>query len=121
MGLKTKVYLVDDKGNKYMGIGVVWLLEELQKCGSLRAAAADLQLSYSKAYMMVCNLEASLGREVIVRRKGGVSRAGASLTPFGHAFLKRYKQFHEDIKRAERPVFEEFQTDIDQMIGRFEK
>ena len=61
MEIKTKLYLVNGDGEKFMGIGVLWLLEHVGTSGSLRAAASALGISYSKAYAMVKNLEDQLG------------------------------------------------------------
>ena len=49
MELNTKIYLLDDNGNKFMGIGVLWLLEAIEESSSLRQAAQKMELSYSKA------------------------------------------------------------------------
>ena len=40
MNLKIKIYLEDGSG-KFMGIGVLWLLQALEGETSLRAAAAN--------------------------------------------------------------------------------
>lgn len=47
MELKTKIYLLDDEGEKFMGIGVLWLLNEVAKTQSLHKAASNLSISYS--------------------------------------------------------------------------
>jgi molybdate transport system regulatory protein len=72
MEVKVKLYLVDEEGDKFMGIGVLWILERIETEGSLRKSAAVLGISYSKAYGMIRNLEARLGVPVLVRKKGGV-------------------------------------------------
>ena len=46
MELKTKLYLVDEEGNKFMGIGVLWLLDNVAEHNSLRKAASALGISY---------------------------------------------------------------------------
>lgn len=74
MELKTKIYLLDDEGEKFMGIGVLWLLNEVAKTQSLHKAASNLSISYSKAFNMVKNLEKTIGKEVLARKKGGASR-----------------------------------------------
>ncbi len=51
INLKVKLYLENEQ-DKFMGIGVLWLLQKVQECGSLRAAALDLGISYSKAFRL---------------------------------------------------------------------
>ena len=90
MEVKTKLYLVNSDGDKFMGIGVLWLLKKIGSFGSLRAAAASLGISYSKAYAMVKNLEQQLGLAVVDRKRGGAEHEGSSLTDFGERFLILY-------------------------------
>ena len=108
MDLKSKLYLIDDNGDKFMGIGVMWLLERISSTSSLRKAAADMDISYSKAFTMIKNLETGLGMNVIIRQKGGQSRDGAQLTEFGLKFLELYRDFNSKAKRALDEPYEEF-------------
>ena len=61
MELDTKLYITGSDGKKYMGIGVLWLLEEIDKSKSLRSASINMGLSYSKAYGMLKRLEEEVG------------------------------------------------------------
>ncbi len=120
MDLKTKIYLVNKENEKFMGIGVVWLLEEIKNLSSLRAAAKKVGISYSKAYSMMSNLEESLGKVVLVRRRGGYDRQGAYLTDFGEEFLSAYKHFHDDLKRITRKPYEEFNKDLNSLLSKYD-
>ena len=44
INLKVKLYLEDEQ-EKFMGIGVLWILQRIPSCGSLRAAAAEMGIS----------------------------------------------------------------------------
>ena len=112
MELKAKLYLVDEEGNKFMGIGVLWLLDQVAVHNSLRKAASALGISYSKAFSMVQNLERSLGVAVLNRRKGGASRDGATLTAFAMAFLDLYRNFEKQAKRDLNVPFDRFRQDL---------
>lgn len=105
--LKVKLY-IENEDDKFMGIGVLWLLQGIVRCGSLRAAALDLGISYSKAFKMVDNLEKALGQEVLVRRRGGASRSGVSITPFGLAFMDLYDAFQRECKALLEAPFKGF-------------
>ncbi|MCR5760873.1 MAG: LysR family transcriptional regulator [Sphaerochaetaceae bacterium] len=109
MKLKTKIYLEDENG-KFMGIGVLWLLQSILKLGSLRAAAAEIGISYSKAYTMIENLEGALGHPVIERKRGGKDRVGASLTPFAVSFMDIYDSFQKECKTLMEKPFERFSS-----------
>lgn len=116
MGLKIKIYLTDDEDCKYMGIGVLWLLEEIGRTGSLRMAANNLDIAYSKGYSMITRAEENLGRPLIVRKKGGRMREGSSLTPFARSFIVLYRDFQQEVKdRAEEP-YARFNEALDKLM-----
>ena len=108
MELKVKLYLTDDKGEKFMGIGVLWLLEKTDELGSLLKAAKDMTISYTKAYNMIKRLEEELGLAVLERKKGGVSRDGACLTAFGKELVKLYRTFQLAAKERVMEPYNEF-------------
>ena len=112
MELNTKIYLLDDNGNKFMGIGVLWLLEAIEESSSFRQAAQKMELSYSKAYNMLSQLEKSLGCAVVERRRGGHSREGIELTPFARKFIELYKEFQINVKKESETVFIGFESSL---------
>ncbi len=107
LNLKVKLY-IQNGSEKFMGIGVLWVLQKTHELGSLRAAATDLGISYSKVYRMIVNLERNLGAKVIERRKGGADRSGASLTEFGIRFAEMYDSFQRRCKELLDPEFVKF-------------
>ena len=112
MELKTKIYLLDDEGEKFMGIGVLWLLNEVAKTQSLHKSASNLSISYSKAFNMVKNLEKTIGKEVLARKKGGASREGATLTEFGKCFVTLYDEFQKKAKESTLIPYQEFKDKL---------
>lgn len=114
MKLKTKIYLEDENG-KFMGIGVLWLMQSIMRLGSLRSAAAEIGISYSKAYGMIENLETALGHRIIERKRGGKERVGASLTPFAVSFMEIYDSFQKECKVLMEAPFERFSIQYDKL------
>lgn len=112
----TKLYLVDEEGKRFMGIGVLWLLERVREHGSLRRAAMSLDLSYSKAFAMVENLERNLDIVVLDRKKGGAQREGATLTAEGARFLELYRLFDAEAKESVEGVFTRFRQEVDSLL-----
>ncbi len=108
MELKSKLYLVNEKDEKFMGIGVLWLLEEIARTSSLRKAALVLGISYSKAYGMIENLETGLGLKMLERKRGGSSREGATLTEAAEKFVAAYRSFHLKAKERLEAPYQEF-------------
>ena len=108
MELKLKIYVVNEQGEKFLGIGTIWLLQAIEAEGSIHKAATKLAISYTKALRMLKSLETSLGRDILIRRKGGDSRKGAVLTEFGKDIIARYDTFQKQIKHNAEAAFKNF-------------
>ena len=120
INLKVKLYLENDQ-EKFMGIGVLWILQRIESCGSLRAAAADMGISYSKAFRMIEALESTIGVAVLERHKGGMQRSGAKLTAFGKAFCSLYDDFQKNCKALMEKPFERFVQELSVLVSEHTK
>ena len=112
MELKVKIYLTDDEGDKFMGIGVIWLLEEIERAGSLRKAAMNLGMSYTKSYAMLSKAEENLAFPLIERRKGGASHEGAALTQKAKDIVKLYWAFQSRAKEKVVREYDDFKKSL---------
>ena len=56
MNLKVRLYFEDDQNGSFMGIGLLWLLEGIKEQGSIRKAAQDMDMSYTKAFQILKKL-----------------------------------------------------------------
>ncbi|MDD5557077.1 MAG: LysR family transcriptional regulator [bacterium] len=102
---KVRISIVDGRGEPFMGIGLVRLLRRVERLGSIRRAAGDMGMSYVKALRILRRLEDALGDAVLDRRRGGASRGGASLTPFGRTFIGEYERYRARVARYARREF----------------
>ena len=64
-------YLCDDTGHRFFGNGPMRLLQLIGETGSLRCAAQQMGLSYSKALVIVKRAEAELGFALTEKTIGG--------------------------------------------------
>ncbi len=117
MDLDVKLYLLNANGEKFMGIGVLWLLENIGVEQSLRKACRKMNLSYSKAYNMLKTLENEVGRAFVERKKGGASREGLVLTPFAREYMALYKDFQKKAKEATLREFENYKIKLTELSG----
>lgn len=113
MRLKVRIYLEDNKKNSFMGVGVLWLLQGIEKTGSIRQAASDMNMSYTKAHQILKNLEETIGQTVLERHRGGNNRSGAELSPFGKKFLQKYIFFNDHIEEYASAEFINFLKDME--------
>src|SRR4051812_3324021 len=82
---------IDVKGAEAFGPGKARLLERVQDTGSIRAAAADLGMSYRQGWLLLRAVEETFGAPVLKTATGGKRGGGAELTPFGHKILSLYR------------------------------
>ena len=78
-----RVMLCDDAGERFFGEGPCRLLHLIEETGSLRSAAAQMGLSYSKALRLVQHAEKELGFALTCKTIGGRGGGGSTLTPTG--------------------------------------
>lgn len=101
----TKVYLVDDNQQKFFGEGPFRLLKEVERTGSLRAAAISMDMAYSKAMRLLKNAENSMGVVLTTRSTGGKKGGGSTLTPEGKDLLEKYEIFERECKEANSRIY----------------
>ena len=85
-----RVYLYDENGERFFGEGPLRLLHAVEETGSLRSAAAQMGLSYSKALRLVQHAEKELGFALTCKTIGGRGGGGSTLTAEARQFLERY-------------------------------
>lgn len=108
MKIDTRITLVNDDGEDFMGIGLIWLLRRIDEFQSIRRAAEDMGLSYVKALRILNTLELNLGERLLERSRGGNERGGAWLTPYARVFLEEYDGLQRDVKRYAESEFGAF-------------
>lgn len=91
---------------KCFGPGVAMLLRRVQELHSLRAAAIDMNMAYSKAWTILREAERGLGVKLLLSTTGGRHGGGAVLTEEGEALLSAYDAYDRELKEAGRQLFE---------------
>ena len=104
----TKIQLFDENGEKFFGEGPCRLLEKVEQTGSLRCAAASMEMAYSKALKLVKQAEEALGFPLTQRSVGGRDGGGSTLTPQGKEWLKQYEDYRDACVQANRQLYLEF-------------
>lgn len=92
---------------KCFGPGVAALLTLVKTCHSLRAAAMEMGMAYSKAWTILKNAEEQLGFKLLLSTTGGKHGGGAALTPEGQALLSAYDQFCAELRNYGDKLFAE--------------
>ncbi len=101
--LSVRLYTKD----KCFGPGIAELLSRVRRLRSLRAAAASMDMAYSKAWRIVKETEQALGFELLLSTTGGKHGGGAELTQDALKLLEDYTEFLNDLRAAAQALFDE--------------
>jgi molybdate transport system regulatory protein len=93
---------VDLGGGRALGPGKIRLLEAIANTGSISQAGRKLGMSYRRAWLLVDDMNNCFRDPVIEAQPGGAHGGGASLTPFGHALVERYRSIEAEALAATR-------------------
>ena len=104
----TKIIFTDDNGIKFFGEGPFRLLCSVEKTGSLRAAAMEMEMAYSKASKLLKQAEANLGFSLTIRSTGGKDGGGSILTPEGKRWLRQYEAYRDACVKANQSLYRQF-------------
>ena len=83
------------------------LLQLVDESGSLARAAAEMGLSYRRAWGKVKEIEHNLGVELVHSEVGGAGGGNTALTPAGRALLRAYERFQARLEAELTQVFAE--------------
>ena len=101
----TKITFTDDNGIKFFGEGPCRLLRCVEKTGSLRSAAKEMEMAYSKASKILKQAETSLGFQLTRRSTGGKDGGGSILTTEGKRWLQQYEAYRDDCVKASQELY----------------
>lgn len=102
--MNLKIY----REEKCFGPGVARLLALVDETSSLRAAAQNMEMAYSKAWNIVKNSERSLGFRLLASTTGGKGGGGARLTEEAQKLLKDFAAFEKEAKSAAEELFNKY-------------
>ena len=94
-------------GQRFFGPGVAELLERVREHRSLRAAAASMEMAYSKAWTITKHAQAALGFPLLHSITGGRGGGGAELTPEGERLLEAYDDYCRQLRAFADGLFQE--------------
>ena len=104
----TKIIITDDNGIKFFGEGPLQLLRSVERTGSLRAAALEMEMAYSKANKLLKQAEANLGFSLTMRSAGGKDGGGSVLTPEGKRWLRKYEAYRNACVKANQAIYRQY-------------
>ena len=96
---------VEKDGELFMGWGRAMLLENIERLGSIAAAARTMKLGYRNAWLWIEAMNNLAPSPLVEKTAGGVGGGNARLTEEGRKMVDEYKALRakvaEFIKQAE--------------------
>lgn len=97
INIRSKIWIeVDDE--PVFGRGRRFLLEAIDKYGSINQAAKEINISYRKAWSYIKAMEERLKIKLVERHAGGKNGGGAKLTQDAKDFLNKYIELEEGMR-----------------------
>ena len=83
--------------DKFFGPGVCELLEGIRETGSIQAAAAQMEMSYTKAWKILKRAEEAMGTALINRVSGGKNGGSSTLTEAGEEAVRVFREIETKV------------------------
>jgi molybdate transport system regulatory protein len=96
MRVRTNVW-IEREGNVALSRWRVALLQAVDDCGSISAAAQRMGIPYHRAWDKIHECEQRLGVSLVSTQTGGVGGGGARLTPEGAEYVRRFQRFSQGL------------------------
>ncbi|MFW5489194.1 MAG: winged helix-turn-helix domain-containing protein [Desulfovibrio sp.] len=97
--IRLHLWLEGDEG-VFFGYGRLQLLDKIERCGSLKKAAAELGMSYRAAWGKIKKTEEVVGFQLIERV--GSRRDGCRLSEFGRILRDKYFEWFRLVEQDAR-------------------
>ncbi len=91
---------VERSGQAILGPGRLELLEAIDRCHSISAAARHLGMSYRRAWLLVESINRAAGEELVRRQTGGRDGGGAQLTTRGRIAIDIYRELQSRVQQS---------------------
>jgi molybdate transport system regulatory protein len=99
--IEVRVWIEETNG-PFLGIGKVWLLENIQKTGSITNAAKEMKMAYRQAWQLVEEMNQRAESPLVEKLLGGKGGGGAKLTEAGENAIITFYEIENRIKEFAR-------------------
>lgn len=107
--IRTRLRIVAGK-NIAFGPGKADLLEAIEKTGSITKAAAQLDMSYMRAWTLIRTMNRSFREPLVYAARGGTrGGGGAQVTVTGRQVLTHYRKMDDKSLKAIQPGWRKLQ------------
>ena len=91
-------FWIEETEGPFLGIGKIWLLENIQKTGSITNAAKEMKMAYRQAWQLVEEMNKRAESPLVEKLLGGKGGGGARLTEAGERAITLFYEIEKRIK-----------------------
>ncbi len=95
--IEVRLWIEETEG-PFLGIGKIWLLENIRKTGSITNAAKEMKMAYRQAWQLVQEMNQRAERPLVEKVLGGKGGGGARLTEAGEKAISLFYEVEKRIK-----------------------
>jgi molybdate transport system regulatory protein len=106
MRVRTAIWIEDSNGHVVYGLGRQQILEAIQASGSIKAAAAQLGMSYRGLWARLRHSERRLSLSLVESHPGRGAHRGTTLTPEAAALMDAFAKLTRDAREASDASFQ---------------
>jgi len=89
---------IEEADGPFLGIGKIWLLENIKKTGSITNAAKEMKMAYRQAWQLVEEMNQRAESPLVEKLLGGKGGGGARLTLAGEKAINVFYEVEKRIK-----------------------
>ena len=104
--LRYKIWIEKNR-EKVFGDGPLDILHRVERTGSLRQAAAEINMSYSLAWNLIKGIEERLGFKLLKRKVGGERGGGSQLTEQARDLMMKFEIFRDKAQESLNLLYKE--------------
>lgn len=95
--IKIRLWIEEAEG-PFLGIGKIWLLENIKKTGSITNAAKEMKMAYRQAWQLVEAMNQRAENPLVEKLLGGKGGGGARLTEAGEKAIQTFYALEKKVK-----------------------
>jgi molybdate transport system regulatory protein len=89
---------IEETDGPFLGIGKIWLLENIEKTGSITNAAKEMKMAYRQAWQLVEEMNKRAEKPLVEKLLGGKGGGGARLTEAGQKAIQTFYALEKKIQ-----------------------
>jgi molybdate transport system regulatory protein len=95
--IKVRLWVEEAEG-PFLGIGKIWLLENIRKTGSITNAAKEMKMAYRQAWQLVEEMNKRAENPLVEKLLGGKGGGGARLTEAGENAIQTFYELEKKVQ-----------------------